>query len=122
MLPGEKTERWAPPKTTHVRVMPRGQEIVFALREPNPIRGVVVLPDGTGTSVSVVAYRGDDILAQAASDADGSFTLNVAAEETDPVRLQVHPQPAAGGTETLFAQLKNVRPGADGVRVELNRQ
>lgn len=108
---------WAPPKRRLYEVVPSGQELVFVLREANPIRGVVTWPDGTGAAGSIVAWRGDDLVARARVGSDGSFVLYVPAEEPDPVRLEAHGHGKTGGP--FRGLLKGVLPGADGVTVRL---
>jgi hypothetical protein len=107
---------WAQAKPNELKVVPDGQEIVFALRESKPIRGIVRKPDGAGAASGVRAWRGEESVAFARSRDDGTFVLYVAAEEPDPVRL------VAYGDDGLEGEMASVAPGAEGVAIELRRR
>ena len=56
-LTQEPFGRWALPEPMSVSVVPAGQEVVFAFREANPIRGTVAREGGAGTKALVSAWR-----------------------------------------------------------------
>lgn len=107
---------WAKPKSNHARLVPNGQEVVFAFREAKPIRGVVLMPEGTGAETVVTAWRGkQEFVAQARSGSDGDFVLYVPADEPEPVRVEVRGSPFRG-------EVDGVLPGAEGVTIRLRAE
>ena len=110
---GEPWRSFARPEKGWVRVVPDGQEIVFAFRVPNPIRGTVVGDAEKGEATTVFAYRGEDSLVAAAQvEADGRFVINTAAGEEEEVRLEVY------SGHRQVAVVTGVAPGTNGVRIE----
>ena len=109
----EPWRSYARPKQGHIKVTPEGQEIVFAFREPNPIRGTVVGDPEKGKVTTVFAYRGkDSLVAWARVEADGRFVVNTADDEEEPVRLEVY------SGHRRIAVVTGVAPGTQGVRIE----
>jgi len=104
---------WARPASLEVRVVPNGQEVLFALREATPISGVVRRPDGTGAQASVWAKRGQEAVAFSRSAEDGTFVLYVPAEEPEPL-------PIEAWCDTLTGSTAPVAPGTEGVTIELH--
>ncbi|MHC4730234.1 MAG: sigma factor-like helix-turn-helix DNA-binding protein, partial [Planctomycetota bacterium] len=110
----EPWRTWARPKRYHLRAVPRGQEVVFRFRRPNPIRGVLLGEIPRRKRATVHAYRGSrDSVASALAAEDGTFVLNVAAEEAEPVRLDVYVGAAR------VACVPRVRPGTQGLQIQL---
>jgi hypothetical protein len=113
---------WAMPRTTHVRLVPEGQEVVFAFRAATPIRGVVFMPDGTPAKAQVIAWRGKDMVARATGEDDGTFAIYIATDEPEPVSLQAYAGPRLADGAPAHAEVAGVSPGATGVTIRLRAE
>jgi hypothetical protein len=114
---GRAPAPWAMPKSTSAQVVPNGQEVVFTLRETRVIRGSILMPDGTGAATGVRAWRGEQYVASAISEKDGTFMLYVPADEPEPVRVESHVE--GKGAPGLRGEVTGVAPGAEGITILL---
>jgi hypothetical protein len=116
---------WALPKTMHAKLVPEGQEVVFAFRTAVPITGVVVLADGTRTKAALTAWRGEEYVAHATGEDDGTFAIYIPADEPAAVRLDAMGLPVGPIDVTKKApppsrgEVTGVAPGAEGVTIRL---
>jgi hypothetical protein len=110
------------PKTTHVKLVPEGQEVVFAFRAATPIRGVVLLPDGKPVKPHLLAWRGRDVVARATGEEDGTFAIYIATDEPEPVRLQAYGGPRLADGAPAHGGAEDVSPGALGVTIRLRAE
>jgi hypothetical protein len=99
-------------------VVPDGQEIVLRFRTASPIEGMLLGPDGAPAArVTVLLKRGPGLVVATVTNAEGGFSLIVAADEEGP--LAIDARATTGGSKILSAYLEGLRPGDRGLRLEL---
>jgi hypothetical protein len=98
--------------------VPDGQEIVLRFRTASPIEGMLLGPDGAPAArVTVLLKRGPGLVVATVTNAEGGFSLIVAADEEGP--LAIDARATTGGSKILSAYLEGLRPGDRGLRLEL---
>jgi len=113
--PDRKDVIWATP----IRVVPAGQDVTLTLRTALPISGVVLMPDGTAAADASVQVRVAEagllrVCYRASTDAQGRFSVPIAADEPGPWILH-----AERKEKGLTGETKDVRTGDADVRIQL---
>jgi hypothetical protein len=110
-----RAEDGFPPRP--VTVVPAGQEVTLRNRPSAPITGAVEDAAGRPVRCGVALHRGNEYLCSTGTDADGRFSLPCPSD--DPGPYTVKPYRYGADASRVEASVKDVAPGATGVRIVL---
>ena len=110
--------QWGQPKP--VQAIPDGQELVIAFVASSPLKGTVVTESGAPAAYcSLQVFHEGQPLGWASADREGRFVVAVAVDAPTPLVLRADWN--IRGQPTQSAELKDLRPGQEGLRVVVGK-